>query len=163
LGKWISPPHLKWQWFYWQHHQQLFHWVNDVWHHCVPFLDQSTVAYKRIGIVATLPTLVEELQRATVHFDQGQVLFEGSETHHRSAIFYPHKILFEIHRVFGFFCFRMLIFTDLIQSPIIFFGDVTSQIQDWLQIFQVGHPRFSVVPLNEKMCSSPPEGGLVFF
>jgi hypothetical protein len=36
-------------------------------------------------------------------------------------VFYPHKILFEIHRVFGFFCFRILIFTDFIQSPIIFF------------------------------------------
>jgi hypothetical protein len=41
--------------------------------------------------------------------------------HHRSTFFYPHKILFEIHRVFGFFCFRILIFTDFIQSPIIFF------------------------------------------
>jgi hypothetical protein len=63
-------------------------------------------------------------------------------------------------RVFCFFCFRMLIFTDFIQSPIIFFGDMTSQIQDRLHIFQVQCPRFSVVPLNEKMCSSPPEGGL---
>jgi hypothetical protein len=35
--------------------------------------------------------------------------------------FYPHKILFEIHRVFCFFCIRMLIVTDFIQSPIIFF------------------------------------------
>jgi hypothetical protein len=43
------------------------------------------------------------------------------DPHHRSAFFYPHKILFEIHRVFGFFCFRILIFTDFIQSPIIFF------------------------------------------
>jgi hypothetical protein len=46
---------------------------------------------------------------------------EKSFLHHRSAFFYPHKILFEIHRVFGFFCFRILIFTDFIQSPIIFF------------------------------------------
>jgi hypothetical protein len=41
---------------------------------------------------------------------------------------------------------------DFIQSPIIFFGDMTSEIQDWLQIFQGWHPRFSVVLLNEKMC-----------
>jgi hypothetical protein len=75
--------------------------------------------------------------------------------HHRSAFF--------ILTVFGFFCFRTLIFTDFIQSPIIFFGNVTSQIQDWLQIFQVWRPRFSVVILNEKMCSSPPESGLLFF
>jgi hypothetical protein len=80
LGKWISLPHLKWQWFYWQHQQQLFHHVNDVWHHYVPFLAQSTVTYKGIGTVGTLPIPVEELQRATVHFDQCQVLFEGSET-----------------------------------------------------------------------------------
>jgi hypothetical protein len=86
-----------------------------------------------------------------------------SSTTSQKGIFYPHKILFEIHRVFSFFCFRMLIFMDFIQSPIIFFGNVTSQIQDWLQIFQVGRPRFSVVTLNEKMCSSPPEGGLLFF
>jgi hypothetical protein len=45
--------------------------VNDVWHHYVPFSAQSTVAYKRIEIVATLPIPMEELQRATVHFDQG--------------------------------------------------------------------------------------------
>jgi hypothetical protein len=87
----------------------------------------------------------------------------GVLLHHRSAFFYPHKMLFEIHRVFGFFCFRILIFTDFIQSPIIFFGNVTSQIQDRLQIFQVRRPRFSVVTLNEKMCSSPPESGLLFF
>jgi hypothetical protein len=41
--------------------------------------------------------------------------------HHRSTIFNPHKILFEIHRVFCFFCFSILIFTDFIQSPIIIF------------------------------------------
>jgi hypothetical protein len=46
---------------------------------------------------------------------------ETAVAHHRSAFFYPHKILFEIHRVFGFFCFRILIFTDFIQSPIIVF------------------------------------------
>jgi hypothetical protein len=85
------------------------------------------------------------------------------DQHHRSTFFYPHQILFEIHRVFGFFCFRMLIFTDVIQSPIIFFGNMTLQIQDRLQIFQVWHPRFSVVTLNEKMCSSHPDGGLLFF
>jgi hypothetical protein len=39
----------------------------------------------------------------------------------QKRVFYPHKILFEIHRFFGFFCFRILIFTDFIQSPIIFF------------------------------------------
>jgi hypothetical protein len=83
--------------------------------------------------------------------------------HHRSAFFYPHKILFEIHRVFGFFCFRILIFTDFIQSPIIFFGNVTSQIQDRLQIFQVRCPRFSVVTLNEKMCSHLPRVVCSFF
>jgi hypothetical protein len=43
------------------------------------------------------------------------------ELHHRSMIFYPHKILFEIHRVYCFFCFRILIFMDFIQIPIIFF------------------------------------------
>jgi hypothetical protein len=49
------------------------------------------------------------------------------------------------------------------ESPIIFFGDVTSKIQDWLQIFQGRCPRFSMVPLNEKMCSSPPKAGLLFY
>ena len=83
--------------------------------------------------------------------------------HHRSTIFYPHKILFEIHRVLLFFCFRMLISMDFIQSPIIFFGDMTLEIQDQLQIFQGHRPRFSVVSPNEKMCSSPPEVGLLFY
>jgi hypothetical protein len=46
---------------------------------------------------------------------------ETAVAHHRNTFFYPHKILFEIHRVFGFFCFRILIFTDFIQSPIIIF------------------------------------------
>ena len=78
--------------------------------------------------------------------------------------FYPHKILIEIHRVFCFFCFRMLILTDLIQSPIIFFWQRDlGNPQDWLLIFQGRWPRFSVVSLNEKMCSSPPEAGLLFF
>jgi hypothetical protein len=40
---------------------------------------------------------------------------------------------------------------------------MTLQIQDRLQIFQVRRPRFSVVTLNEKMCSSPPESGLLLF
>jgi hypothetical protein len=49
----------------------------------------------------------------------------SSKSHRHYCIFYPHKILFEIHRVFGFFCFRISFFTDFIQIPIIFFGDVT--------------------------------------
>jgi hypothetical protein len=52
---------------------------------------------------------------------------------------------------------------DFIQSQIIFFGDVTSEIQDQLQIFQGRQPRFSMVSPNEKMCSSPPKVGLLFY
>jgi hypothetical protein len=52
---------------------------------------------------------------------------------------------------------------DFIQSPIIFFGNVTSEIQDWLQILQGCRPRFSVVPQNEKMCSASPKAGLLFY
>lgn len=85
LGKWILPPHLKWQWFFWQCQRQLFHQVNDVWHHYVPFFAWSTVTFKWIGIVAALPIPVEELQRATVHFDQGWVLFKGLETNEYPA------------------------------------------------------------------------------
>jgi hypothetical protein len=62
----------------------------------------------------------EELQFVTnLHIIKPHL--NWTQQHHRSAFFYPHKILFEIHRVFGFFCFRILIFTDFIQSPIIFF------------------------------------------
>jgi hypothetical protein len=80
------------------------------------------------------------------------LMYQGT-LHHASKIFDPHN----------FFGFRMLILTDFIQSPIIFFGDVTLEIQDRLQIFQGRCPRFSVVPPNEKMCSSPPKVGLLFY
>jgi hypothetical protein len=82
--------------------------------------------------------------------------------HHRSTIFYPHIILFEIHRVLLFFCSRMLIFTDFIQSPIIFFVTWPWKSKTSYR-FSTPHPRFSVVSPNEKMCSSPPEVGLLFY
>jgi hypothetical protein len=64
---------------------------------------------------------------------------------------------------FSFFLFKNANFHRFYRKPIIFFGDMTSEIQDRLQIFQGHRPRFYVVPLNQKMCSSPPEAGLLFF
>jgi hypothetical protein len=51
LERWIKHPHLRWQWFYWQHERHLYHHTNGAWHHYVPFSTHSTVAFKWVGIV----------------------------------------------------------------------------------------------------------------
>jgi hypothetical protein len=78
LERWIQPPHLKWQWFYWRRERQLFHKTNGVWHHYVPFSERSSVAFKRVGVITSPPVPVEELQRATTRYDRGRVMFEGA-------------------------------------------------------------------------------------
>jgi hypothetical protein len=86
LERWIQPPHLKWQWFYWRRERQLFHNTNGVWHHYVPFSECSSVAFKRVGIVTSPPVPVEELQRATTRYDRGRVMFEGAADNSYPAV-----------------------------------------------------------------------------
>jgi hypothetical protein len=78
LECWIEHPHLRWQWFYWWREHHLFHHTNGVWHHYVPFSARSAVAFKLVGIVASPPVPIDKLEGATIKYDRGRVMFEGS-------------------------------------------------------------------------------------
>jgi hypothetical protein len=69
LERWIEQSQLRWQWFYWRHEHHLFHHTNGVWHHYVPFSARSTVAFKRVGIIASPPIPIDNLERATIRYD----------------------------------------------------------------------------------------------
>jgi hypothetical protein len=49
-----------------------------VWHHYVPFSARSAVAFKLVGIVASPPVPIDKLEGATIKYDRGRVMFEGS-------------------------------------------------------------------------------------
>jgi hypothetical protein len=69
LECWINPSHLRWQWFYWRCEHHLYHHTNGVWHLYVPFSACSSVAFKRVGIVASPPIPIDDLERATIWYD----------------------------------------------------------------------------------------------
>jgi hypothetical protein len=62
--------------------------------------------------------------------------------HYRSATFILTELYLKSIKFSDFFDFRMLLFMDLSQSPIIFFGDVTSQIQDGYRFSKSCAPDF---------------------
>jgi hypothetical protein len=52
--------------------------MNGVWHHNIPFSDCLIASFKRVGIIHSLPISIDELEQATVWYDQGCTMFEGS-------------------------------------------------------------------------------------
>ena len=62
LDHWIEHPHLQWQWFYCRRKHQLYHCTNGVWHYYIPFSECSTVAFKWVGIIASLPIPINKLE-----------------------------------------------------------------------------------------------------
>jgi hypothetical protein len=62
LGRWIQPSHLKWQWFYWRSERKIFRRVNNLWHQWELFSPRSSVAFKRVAIIPTLPVPLEQLE-----------------------------------------------------------------------------------------------------
>jgi hypothetical protein len=65
LERWIEQSQLS----YWRHEHHLFHHTNGVWHHYVPFSARSTMAFKRVGIIASPPIPIDNLERATIRYD----------------------------------------------------------------------------------------------
>ena len=78
LGRWIQPSHLKWQWFYWRSERKLFRRVNNLWHQWELFSPRSTVAFKRVAIIPTLPVPLEQLERATTREVGERMMLEGA-------------------------------------------------------------------------------------
>lgn len=78
LERWVKHPHLKWQWYYWRRRRILFRHVNNSWHQWEPFSPNSTVAFKRVAILADLPVPIEQLERATTRYERGRMMYEGS-------------------------------------------------------------------------------------
>jgi hypothetical protein len=55
LERWIQPSHLNWQWFYQSRNRILYHTTNNVCHVFCPFSPRSTVAFRRVEVLSSLP------------------------------------------------------------------------------------------------------------
>jgi hypothetical protein len=72
LERWIHPSHLNWQWFYQHQDHSLYHLVNNVCHVFRPFSPCSSVVYKWVEILSSLPVQFQECEWATVRYDWGR-------------------------------------------------------------------------------------------
>jgi hypothetical protein len=85
LERWIEPSHLNWQWFYHRWDWSLYHVLNNTCHIYQPFSPHSKVAYRWVEILTSLLVPSHELERTTVRYERGQILFEGSASNSYSV------------------------------------------------------------------------------
>jgi hypothetical protein len=77
LEHWIQPSHLNWQWFYQRCNRILYHTINNACHVFCPFSPRSTVAFRRAEVLSSSLMPHHVLERATVCYEHGRILFEG--------------------------------------------------------------------------------------